>query len=1232
MTDDSNLESENSSSPVPSQHQETLEKYRTLDIYEAGGEGDCGPKALLAALRFEFRRNLGKRVHKLTHVHLREMAAKQRNVSSSQGKWWTDLDFRAAIQAFEKAGMGTIVLHVYNDIGIDDHRIQIFSPEDDLDSQAKGNKVYIVAHGNHFRFAALAQDRKEVDFLSEIGVDRVGSFVEFERGDNLQSHPGQSNPNVDGKENQTTDIPFESLDLLHEIKMVASTTKSNDPKLEDVSTCVQVVTRFLMRMADITKDPTLAHLITALLFFGGQSTGKSRLASAVLNVPAAFSSKDIATKAPVCYTALHSEAIQPEVSVNDKTVEGIIDISFELERIMEKISSHELSSEIQDVRVTSRDISASISVYDMIGLVTGGSEENQKMEQRARDISTNFYRDKIAPPKASSIAVMVNRLHDEYQNIPWPSIIQRNKYQGVDKIVICLTHGDRDLAELDEKNAFNDCRTLRDIWNIICKQVSKAIPSHKVPIFVTAADGKFDTQHVAKLVKEEGESDMMAIYNDANREANTKMLKQLHNIIASQEIGYTNEEYQEFLSHFGLDKFVLHLRQQQVKNFVKNIPTIVDYLRSKLNKEQEVLKMKKKTFKQLHDISPNVLSSDFFRIFDLLLHSILTGIPISMTDSFEQNPSHEPKPRSGTQRYDPTRPAPIAWIDITKWLDFTLDNLITMKGDIDFSMSGVPFELEMPQFPFSMDKMESVKLEKQFVDRYESASDPQIVGVARMKNLIREICSRLVWIDPGILKKDQLAFSYQSSASVSSSLDHIVNTELSKATNFIFKEQLAAYISRRFAAIYWHCITTVLGYMKEIPQFNSLATVQEGKRNFFDDAETVLYANYYQAFRNLVNENIMKISSRIDTLIDGWSPLFYELAPLLMVYDKNIVKLWIRSHPQNQTFSNVMTKVINENKDLEEIMDDKSDDEIDEQTIYDSDDDNGIMGMEKETLTGLKKFFSGKGEKFRSRYMFKRWENSARRFFRSTWSNDRLTSKEDCSDTIMYLMNMGTSPDTIDHMEQAFVVTENDLAKANFIYQRMFRSRVFDFMRMLYAELMKNTVYSQDITILSWRWQRLYESFKDFLSELETDSTHSDVTDDIYLDKKDESTLNENDSEKRTLSYEDPNVVRDIYKNVYGIESAAFALKKDMAQSSARVNTLKELLSSLQWFLMIAQKQEHKLYHLFSLGKDNSSTTKRRYGKKSKDQRSQKSSKQKQRPIESDDEGSESGEESQVEQ
>lgn len=64
---------------------------------------------------------------------------------------------------------------------------------------------------------------------------------------------------------------------------------------------------------------------------------------------------------------------------------------------------------------------------------------------------------------------------------------------------------------------------------------------------------------------------------------------------------------------------------------------------------------------------------------------------------------------------------------------------------------------------------------------------------------------------------------------------------------------------------------------------------------------------YYGAFHNSIRDNLEDATKTLNTILDHFSPMFYDLAGMLMYFDKSVVQNWIREHPSDPMFSSPMS-------------------------------------------------------------------------------------------------------------------------------------------------------------------------------------------------------------------------------------------------------------------------------------------------------------------------------------
>jgi hypothetical protein len=60
---------------------------------------------------------------------------------------------------------------------------------------------------------------------------------------------------------------------------------------------------------------------------------------------------------------------------------------------------------------------------------------------------------------------------------------------------------------------------------------------------------------------------------------------------------------------------------------------------------------------------------------------------------------------------------------------------------------------------------------------------------------------------------------------------------------------------------------------------------------------------YYAAFQNSIRDNLEDATKTFNTILDHFSPMFYELSGMLMYFDKDVVQEWIREHPTDPMYT-----------------------------------------------------------------------------------------------------------------------------------------------------------------------------------------------------------------------------------------------------------------------------------------------------------------------------------------
>jgi len=94
------------------------------------------------------------------------------------------------------------------------------------------------------------------------------------------------------------------------------------------------------------------------------------------------------------------------------------------------------------------------------------------------------------------------------------------------------------------------------------------------------------------------------------------------------------------------------------------------------------------------------------------------------------------------------------------------------------------------------------------------------------------------------------------------------------------------------------------------------------------------------------------------------------------------------------------------------------------------------------------------------------------------WSYNRIHKKEQASDCVMYLFGLSDGPDTLDKKSSLYNVKLSDVEQANYVFQRLFKTRVFDYLRVGQQTLMKNALRSIDNVTSYWKWSDLFNALK----------------------------------------------------------------------------------------------------------------------------------------------------------
>jgi len=259
---------------------------------------------------------------------------------------------------------------------------------------------------------------------------------------------------------------------------------------------------------------------------------------------------------------------------------------------------------------------------------------------------------------------------------------------------------------------------------------------------------------------------------------------------------------------------------------------------------------------------------------------------------------------------------------------------------------------------------------------------------------------------------------------------------------------------------------------------------------------------------------------------------------------------WLDSNPKNKSYGGVMRKVL----DTANHVVDPIEEAFSEVPVVGP----YVKGAAPIVRSGLKMAtaitdrFAGNG--------IKHFEPSAHRYFESVWHTDRIEEEDECSDVVFYLMNISQCPDSVQNREEQYKITQEEIRRGNFIYHRMFRARVFDFMRVMYSALMKKIVNNLEVINLAWRAHNMWTAFTQMLREESTPSPSPSSS----------QPLDEDDSQKTLPQLKE----HDIFKERYNFSDHRAIIKLEVDKLMQQKVDLETIIKALDWFCRHLNKDE----------------------------------------------------------
>jgi len=396
-------------------------------------------------------------------------------------------------------------------------------------------------------------------------------------------------------------------------------------------------------------------------------------------------------------------------------------------------------------------------------------------------------------------------------------------------------------------------------------------------------------------------------------------------------------------------------------------------------------------------------------------------------------------------------------------------------------------------------------MEQFFVARYEPWSDPAVVGSSRIKDLVREVCARIMWIDPGDLNQHKLRKALHMTDASASTLIAALNFHLSEATKSVFGQRLTHYVAKRCCGVLLHIQSFVLKFMLLLPQFSPFAdafhtkttdklhagpsvadvlsagpeTWEPPHTEVVNDISAVLMEQLYFALYRSISKTLRTGSSILDSQIASIQPMFYDMANQLMNHDSGFVRDWMTRHPKSQ-YSLLMAAMLERNASST-----KSDSSKKKDTRIVKAIKNMFKGSEPvlsspsaaTAATVLDLSFGGTSKESHDSNRVSSVVGPSKAFIDSLsalWSSARLKDMYDRSDAIMTMCEMTDSPDAISFRWSQHRLTDYEVRQANYVFHRAFRSRGLDFVRFLTNKLSKTTVDTTLTEILMFSWEKLH--------------------------------------------------------------------------------------------------------------------------------------------------------------
>eukprot|EP01113_Clastostelium_recurvatum_P004619 TRINITY_DN1203_c0_g1_i4.p1 TRINITY_DN1203_c0_g1~~TRINITY_DN1203_c0_g1_i4.p1 ORF type:complete len:1021 (-),score=293.21 TRINITY_DN1203_c0_g1_i4:98-3160(-) len=837
---------------------------------------------------------------------------------------------------------------------------------------------------------------------------------------------------------------------------------------------------------------------SSVSFFGDQSAGKSRLLSAMFGMPVGFSQSGVGTRALVLYD-VSPRANRLSVSVDGQTLPSVMHIATSLQARMDEIgkTSSKFAKDPVNVKISTPAHSFYMLAMDHPGITANDVGGNRAV---INELNLQGF-SRIVRPNSTDVAVIVIKTQEDVEKSAFLNFFRESKInlsRCWNRVVLVFAHGDSAVRLKHEQGDFNQCRSWADMEEVLFGPWKKALGvPPTVPTFLTAVDPSPTSTIFQNVQPNQRDDDeirrRLHLYESRNNDADRNMCDMLDRVAMERNFKDSPAERNRFFDHVGVVKFASVVRQMQMKGFLTTLPSLIESIGVMHQEIRAENANAHAILKQIEGTGIEDLVTNFFIVFSMLSQSLLQGESLSEhgTTQFLAVPV-----KGSPAKVPPhSRPEPIFWPNPTKWHQYRLAKTRTMEEEIQIAQElqasvspqqplSFPFHCTL-RHPDPIDDLEA-ELEEQWIARYGPTREPEATGAIRLRHLSRELVSRLFWIDPGYVTCADLGSKFAGTASISGRVETALNDVLAQTTKEVLQDRFTTYSAQRFASVVWDSVQTILDFMETMPQFSSLLRDETGPYSFRKDVRDVLYSRYYQGIFQLILNEVGNAAANVNSFIDSWGTLFYEAAAMLSHRDPAFIYDWVKGHPRNDAYSSIVKVPLG--KDEQEAEADKGGGGIGGGI-------GGVLGSVASTISSLAGFtpavtiLGNFGKVIDASELMGGMVRDVvnvdptKRLMNQLVDSDNFAAKEDASDLIMYVANLGDSAEQVPLREREDRTTAKELGHFNYVYLRNFRARILDFSRSLYQLFMRNHLGFLDPTRMQWSWDEVREKFYLMLDE-----------------------------------------------------------------------------------------------------------------------------------------------------